>query len=135
MSQFVYSLSNMLSKFHSANTFERCLKSKVQNLNRCRAFRQATWSPRDPRGGQTGKTKTNNDKGYFSKLLFYACGSIKIEAGGDQKAPQGPPRTKPNIEEQTKTNKKGQKGHQNERRHSLAGGRRDNGGAHCPAGS
>ena len=44
--------------------------------------------------------------------MFYVGGSIKSEAGGDQKAPQGPPRTKTKIEEKTKTKKDGKMGGQ-----------------------
>ena len=64
--------------------------------------------PRDPQGGQKGNEKgTKAEKATFRKSLFYVGGSIEIEAGGDKKAPHGPPRTKSKIEEKTKTKKAG----------------------------
>ena len=70
-------------------------------------------SPRDPRGGQKGdKKRPKAEKVTFRKSLFYVGRSIEIEAGGDQKAPQGPPRTKSKIKEKTKTKKEGKMGDQ-----------------------
>ncbi len=81
---------------------------KVGSVNLPRDLWDQRGSPRDPRGDQKGDKKGSKaEKVIFRKWLFYVGGSIKTEAGGDQKAPQGPPGTKSKIEEKTKTKKKG----------------------------
>ena len=83
----------------------------MQKFDVSRPFLSPKRPPRDPPGDQKGAKKSPKTKKVtFWKSLFYVGGSIKSEAGGDQKAPQGPPKTKSKIEEKTKTKKEDKKG-------------------------
>merc|ERR1712110_943220 len=63
--------------------------------------------PREPQGDQKGD-KENSKTGYtiLRNVLFNFGKATDFEARGNQKATQGPPKTKPMFEEKRRRNKK-----------------------------
>ena len=79
---------------------------KVQNINRCHAFREEKGSPRDPRGDQKGATNDPRAEQVTLQTHQYSLSkTIILEARGVQKAPQGAPKATSKFEEKTKTKK------------------------------